>query len=290
MRRFLFFVFAAIACCVLALAGAGELLSRPAVSHVGTPPPSLPASVVRLSGAANESIMGWFARGEPGNGAILLLHGVRGDRTDMLARASFLHDAGYAVLLIDLPAHGESGGDRITFGAREAEGVTAALNYLRRELPGEAIGIIGVSLGAASTVLAHPATPADAVILESMYPTIEEAVTNRLTMRLGPPGALLTPPLLWQLPLRTNVHAEDLRPIDHLPSLDAPVLIISGSEDRHTPWPETRRLYEAASEPKELWRVEGAAHVDLHGFQPEQYESRVLQFLQRHLRDEVSQN
>jgi len=205
----------------------------------------------------------------------------------MLRRARFLNQAGYAALLVDLPAHGESSGDRITFGAREAAGVTTALEYLRRELPDERVGIIGVSLGAASTVLANPKPAPDAVILESMYPTIEEAVADRLVMRLGPLGASLVSPLLWQMPLRTSVHAQDLRPIQHLPSLGAPVLIVSGAEDKHTTWAETQRIFDSAVEPKELWRVEGAAHVDLHAFQPEEYERRILRFLAKHLRNEA---
>lgn len=275
---------AALLCAGAALFAAGEVLSRPAARPIGAPPADFPARVVHLDGSATGDVVGWFAAGQPGQGAVLLLHGVRADRTQMTQRARFLNRAGYATLLIDLPAHGESAGSRITFGAHEAAGVAAALAYLQREAQGERIGVIGVSLGAASTVLAHPAPPPAAVILESMYPTIEEAVVDRLTMRLGPPGAALAAPLLWQLPLRAGVDARELRPIEHLAALRAPVLIVSGSEDRHTTWPETQRLFDAAAEPKELWRVEGAAHVDLHAYQPEPYERRVLQFLGRHLR------
>lgn len=267
------------------LFGAGEMLSRPAIRPVGAPPADLPVLGVRLHTASGASIIGWFARGQPGKGAVLLLHGVRTDRTQMLRRARFLNQAGYAALLVDLPAHGESSGDRITFGAREAAGVTTALEYLRRELPGERVGIIGVSLGAASAVLAEPKPAPNAVILESMYPTIEEAVADRLVMRLGPLGASLVPPLLWQMSLRTGVHAQDLRPIQLLPRLGAPVLIVSGTEDKHTTWARTQRLFDSAVEPKELWRVEGAAHVDLHTFQPEEYERRILRFLAKHLRN-----
>jgi uncharacterized protein len=286
-RRFALAALIGLTGLVVLIFGAGEVLSRPAVRLIGEPPPDFPARGVRLSTASGTSVAGWFARGQPGQGAVLLLHGVRADRTQMLRRARFLNQAGYAALLVDLPAHGESAGDRITFGAREAAGVKTALEYLRRELPGERVGIIGVSLGAASTVLAHPNPAPDAVILESMYPTIEEAVADRLVMRLGPLGAGLVPPLLWQMPLRTGVRAQDLRPIQHLPSLGAPVLVASGSEDKHTTWAETQRLFDSASEPKELWRVEGAAHVDLHAFQPVEYERKILRFLARHLRNEA---
>ncbi len=286
-RRLALVAFAGVLVCAALVLGAGEVLSRPAARSIGPPPPDFPAQTVHLRTASGGTVVGWFARGQVAGGAVLLLHGVRADRTQMLRRARFLHEAGYATLLIDLPAHGESSGERITFGAREAEGVIAAMGHLRRELPAERVGIIGVSLGAASTVLAQPHPATDALVLESMYPTLEEAVADRLAMRLGSLGAHLAPLLLWQLPLRTGVWATELRPITRLADVHAPVLVVSGAEDRHTPWAETQRLFEAATEPKELWRVEGAAHVDLHAWEPKEYERRILRFLARHLRGQA---
>jgi fermentation-respiration switch protein FrsA (DUF1100 family) len=267
--------------------GAGEVLSRPAVRAVGKPPPDFPAQVVRIPTDSGRFVVGWFAPAEKQGPAVLLLHGVRADRTQMLRRARFLVEAGYSALLIDLPAHGESPGDRITFGARESAGVRASVKFLRHALPSQRIGIIGVSLGAASTVLAGLQPSADAVVIESMYPTIEEAVSDRLTMRLGPFASELVPLLLWQLPLRTGVSPSELRPIEKLPRLHSPLFVISGAEDRHTKWEETQRLYEAAQPPKELWKVPKAAHVDLHLFAPEEYQRRILVFFGKHLRNEA---
>ncbi len=209
--------------------GVGEWLSHPAIRTIGPPPPDFSAREVRIETAPAGHVAGWFAPGQRGQGAVLLLHGVRSDRTQMLGRARFLNRAGYSTLLIDLPAHGESTGDRITFGAREAAGVKAALGFLRRESPGGRIAVIGVSLGAASTVLALPSPAPHAVVLESMYPTIEDAVANRLTTILGPAGATLAGPLLWQLPLRAGVSTSDLRPLERIVRLGAPVLIASGA-------------------------------------------------------------
>ncbi|MBV8503087.1 MAG: alpha/beta fold hydrolase [Paucibacter sp.] len=262
---------------------AGEMLSRPARARLGAPPIELKADSVVLRCAKGLRVAGWFARRDGELGAILLLHGVRGNRADMLARAQWLAALGYSVLLIDLPAHGESEGNRISFGLREAEGVRAALAFLRQELPGQRIGVIGVSLGAAATVLAHVEPAPDALVLESMYPTIEEAVADRLEQRLGRPGRWLAPLLTMQLPLRLGISPAQLRPIDAMASLQAPVLVVAGSEDRHTTLAESERLFAAAGEPREIWVVQGAAHVDLHDFDPDGYETRVLGFLRRHL-------
>ncbi len=260
---------------------AGSSLIAVRRQQVG-PAPWPQAQPVSLAAGADARAEGWFLEGA-GRAAVLLLHGIGSDRRSMLARARFLHAQGYAVLLVDLPGQGESLAPAVTFGLREAEGVRTALEWLRRQAPGQKIGVIGTSLGAASLVLCRDCPPVDAVVLESMYPTIEEAVEDRLRMRLGPFGKPLANLLLWQLPLRLDIAATELHPIARLPGLKAPVLIAAGSADRHTTLPETMRLFAAAREPKSLWVVEGAEHVDLHEYAPAEYERRIGEFLALHL-------
>ncbi len=276
----------ALACSIVlaagALFGAGEYLSQPSRRPVGQPPPELFATSIVIQGAGGE-VAGWVARGA-GGGAVLLLHGVRSDRRQMQQRALFLNRLGYTVLSIDLASHGESDGTRITFGAHEAHSVRAAIAYLRRGLPGEKIGVIGVSLGAASTVMARPGKTIDALVVESMYPTIEEAVQNRLAARAGAPGAWLAPLLLQQVPLRTDVPLSALRPLDAMAQLACPVFVLGGALDVQTPASETRRIFDAVRQPKQLWLVDGAAHQDLHDYAAGEYERRIAAFLGTHLR------
>lgn len=263
----------------------GDKLSSPALRSVGKPPPDFPAKTVTIPIGSEESIVGWFAQREPGLGGVLLLHGVGADRRQMLGRGRFLYQQGYSVLLVDLPAHGESNGARITFGTHEGQGVRAALHFLRAQLgPKAKIAAIGVSLGAASLVLSKTEQPLSAVVLESMYSTITEAVANRLELAAGQAARYFTPLLTWQLPLRLGIWPDELEPIAALASLHAPVLIAAGDRDRHTKLAETQRLFEAAGDPKELWIVEGAAHVDLYAFSPKDYEAKITGFLAKYLR------
>jgi fermentation-respiration switch protein FrsA (DUF1100 family) len=122
------------------------------------------------------------------------------------------------------------------------------------------------------------------VVLESMYPTIEEATSNRLRHYLGPIGPIFAPVLLVQLPLRAGVQVEQLRPIAAIAKLGSPVMTASGSRDHDTPSRETVRIFDAANAPKELWIVEGADHVDLHRYAPAEYESKIGNFLAKYLR------
>lgn len=284
MRRLLFTGLALAAGTLLLSLAAGELLTRPARARIGPPPPDLHAEAMHIAYGDGQHVSGWFLPGRTGEGAVLLLHGVRGNRLQMLARARWLQREGIASLLVDLPSHGESSGDRITFGRREALGAQAALGWLRARLPGEKLGGIGVSLGGASLLFTERQPELDALVLESVYPTITDAVQDRLVTRLGPAGAWAAPLLLMQIPLRLGLGVQDLRPIDAIARAQAPLWVASGTEDRSTRWPETEQLFAAAPEPKALWAVAGAAHVDLHDFDATAYRARLLPWLQTHLR------
>lgn len=262
----------------------GDLLSAPVPRTVGNPPADLGAHNVAFASASGSQVHGWLVPGRPGQGAVLLLHGVRGDRRDMISRAQFLHKAGYGVLLIDLQSHGESRGKRITFGYLESRDVCAALSLMQREFPGERLGVIGASMGAAAFVLAKDRPKVSAAVLESMYPTIDQALADRLRLHLGPLGPLLAPVLKMLLRPQLGVTAGDLRPVDRMRELDAPVLIAAGTRDQHTTPEETRAIFAAALAPKELWLVPGAAHVDLHAYGGPEYERRILAYFAQYLR------
>ena len=61
--------------------------------------------------------------------------------------------------------------------------------------------------------------------------------------------------------------------------ITVPKFFIAGTADRETTLQETKDLFNAAAEPKQLWLVDGAAHVDLHAVNKDEYEKRVLEFL-----------
>lgn len=272
----------------MSIVGSGTLancgFARPSQSRVGIAPLALGADTVSFGSRSGSTIHAWFVRGDSGAGAVLLLHGVGDNRRAMIERAGFLHRAGYSVLLPDFQGHGESAGAHITFGALESLDAAAALEFLRVHMPGERLGVIGVSMGGAAA-LVDPAGPlrADALVLESVYPTIDDAVRDRLRAWLGPIGPAFTSPLISLVGRQIGVSRAALRPLDHIGAVGAPVLIAAGTKDRYTPVSETRALYASAPSPKELWMVEGAGHVDLHAFTPLEYERRIGSFLSRNL-------
>lgn len=263
---------------------AGALVA-PSRSVVGDPPRELNATAFTLKSESGSTISGWHSQPRFGSGVVVLLHGIRGSRLSMLARARMLHELGYATVMIDLQAHGESTGEVITVGYLERHDVRAAVEFARKEHPDEPIGVIGVSLGGAAALLASPLS-IDALVLESVYPNIHDAIHNRVSAILGPFSTIPASLLLIQLKLRLGISPTDLRPIDHMPNVGCPVLVASGTEDHHTVESETQAMFSAAQAPKDIWLVDGAAHVDLLRVDPIQYQQRIGDFLYRHLRDD----
>lgn len=261
----------------------GGQLVAPRMAQVGPAPRDLHAESVVIPGQA-APIRGWWISGDTDKASVLLLHGIRANRTAMLGRARLLARQGYSVLLIDLQAHGESPGEAITLGLRESAGVQLARVWIRRKRPDNPIGAVGVSLGGASILLGPSPSGFDAVVLEAVYPDARQALRNRMAMRLGTVAAPLLGKLLEaQVKPRLGISLEQLRPIDHIAAIGAPVLVIAGGKDRHTTPVESAALFARAHEPKEYWLLPGAAHQDFLRADPVGYENRVLGFLDRNL-------
>lgn len=283
MRKLSYFVLSISVIGVLGLYLAGGSLAAPRLHAVGDPPVGFPAEPVTIQRNDGEKIAGWFAAGESDKPGVLLLHSVRSDRREMVGRAHFLLEAGYSVLLIDMQGHGETSGKNITFGFRESHDAHEALSFLRARVKGRKIGVIGVSLGGAASLLGESPVKADAVVLEAVYISIESAVINRVSIRVGKIGEYLAPLLTWQIEPRLGIPLKALSPLNAVKRLKAPVMIIGGTEDRRTPRQESQRLFEQAPEPKQLWLIKGAKHQNFHLYAKAEYEKRILEFLGAHL-------
>ncbi len=254
---------------------------------VGDAPADLPAISISLYSESGSCLAGWHIRSSGRRGVIVLVHPYRGCRLVMVNRARLLHSQGYSVVMVDLRAHGESSGSRVTIGYLERHDVKAAVEFARTSHPNESIGVIGFSMGGVATLLASP-LHVDTIILESVYPDICAAVTNRVRGKLGAFSAIPILLLLVQLKPRLRASVSDLRPIDRLPEIDSPVLIMSGTGDRYTTEADTKAMFNAAVAPKELWLIEDAGHEDLYEFVPRDYEKRLLSFLKQHLPSAVT--
>lgn len=275
MRTKILFLIAVFLFSVAGVWAAGGYLSKPVNQTVKMPE--------EFEKVVFNGTHGSFLKSESTKVCALLMHGVRSNRASMISRSKFLNETGISSLLVDLQAHGETPGNEITFGIRESVDAENGLNYLRNVKECGKIVAIGQSLGGASALLGNGPIQVDALVLESVYPTIEEAVQDRLEMRLGKIGRFVAPLLYWQIPLRINASLSDLKPIIALEKVNVPVFIISGLNDEHTKATETERMYEAANERKQLWLVEGAVHEDIFSYNPKEYKAKIMSFIEQSL-------
>ena len=264
----------------------GGQLYAPNNYRVGPPPANLGAEDVTFPSRSGATLHGWWLPGSQSQAGVVLMHGSGTDRRSMLERARFLKTAGYPVLLFDFQAQGESVGSHVTDGYLEALDARAAVEFMRDRGVGK-VGIIGFSLGAAAAVLGPDGPlPADAMVLEALYPTIEEATADRIRLHLGAWSGWLYPLFTWQLQPRLGIAPAALRPIDRIAEVKTPILLIAGAEDRHTPLAESERLYARAAEPKQLWVVPDAHHEDFYERAPDAYRQHVLDFFAGALRQQ----
>ena len=90
----------------------------------------------------------------PVKGTLILLHGYRDTRENVMHWALCLAEFGYRCVLVDLRGHGRSTGDQIGFGAFEVHDLQQLLDDLqKRGLMGDRAGMLGVSYGASMSLL-----------------------------------------------------------------------------------------------------------------------------------------
>jgi alpha-beta hydrolase superfamily lysophospholipase len=232
-------------------------------------------------------LRGWVVTPSRPRATILLFHGIRNTRTQMFSRLAFLVPAGYRCVAIDHRAHGESDGRRSSFGYHEQHDVRAVLAQARRQWPDQPLAALGLSMGAAALCYAASDVrqAARAVILESLYHDVVTAFQNRLAAGHYP-GYFhrLTRGVIRRCERRIGVLAQQLAPANFIAGLaPVPLLILTGSEDRHSTPDEAERLFSRRNGPGELLLVPGAGHADVCETGGEFYRGELLNFLDRSL-------
>jgi len=241
----------------------------------------LPYENVTLTSRDGLKLAAWYIPG-PKPDAIILIHGIHTNRAVMLPTAAILAEAGYPLLLIDLRGHGESEGNLISYGYREAWDVQAGVEYLAA-LPGiEQIGVIGSSMGGAAVARAAAAKPRlSAVVIQISYSSLPDAVEDAFDNLSIFPKWPFAPLVIALAERRVGVKISEVDSARDLATLSPrPVLIIHTTDDHLFPLHHGQKMYEAAHEPKELWIIENLGHDDPAISREAEYRERVVSFFE----------
>ncbi|HEV2461959.1 MAG TPA: alpha/beta fold hydrolase [Ktedonobacterales bacterium] len=242
-------------------------------------------------------IRGWLMPGLLPDGkqtlqrTIIMVHGIPGNRSAVLRVSAALVQHGFAVLALDLRDNGESASAPRSLGEFEQRDILGAVDFLQTgALPfpllgrPRVIGGWGVSLGAATLLLAAAAEPAlRALVSDSAFADAAAVVRARWDQQGLPswllPGALLAGQLLY------GVNYDQARPVAVVAQIaPRPILFIHGTADSSVPVANMDQLVAAASQPSnahvQTWRVPGAQHVQAVSLMPEVYVQRMVAFYQ----------
>jgi len=224
-------------------------------------------------------LRGWFVPGSPR--AVVLAPGRGASRWQMLDYAPFLHRAGFALLLFDPRGRGESPGDTDAFGYYEAEDIQAAVAYLKAEKGAESIGVLGLSMGASAGLLAAARSEdIQAVVADSPYANLRLAA---MTAEGNWRTRLFFPIYMWVAKHRLGFNVFAATNVLEVMAQAPPVLLIHGEGDELLSPENSRRLYQRAAGPRELWLVPGAGHGRALEVAGEEYVTRVVRFFRTYL-------
>ncbi len=217
---------------------------------------------------------------------VVVGHGFRRSRRqgDELARA--LLREGYAVLLFDFRASGESTGKYTTFGATEGADIAAAVGYLENVLaiPRGHCAFVGFSMGAAAALL-RPDAVRDmaAVVAVAPYARLDHSMSARTQRFTLLPLDPWYRPATWAFRKVLGFDVADVAPIDHVASIaPTPLLLLGGDRDWRAPPQELYALFDAAKEPCEVEILKGHDHSALEDW-PADLVERIVEFLRRRL-------
>jgi uncharacterized protein len=255
-------ILAAAGLAAFLLANEGSFIYFPEARYAAMPQEfGLRAEPLDIASGQGVLLRGWWIHGD-GSRALLYYHGNGGNISHRLERVKLLVDAlGVDVVLVDYRGYGQSNG-RPNEAGLYADGAAIYGAARERGFAAEKIVLFGESLGSAVAIEIALSHPCRAVILEAPFLSV-------------PAMARAIYPFLPSFLIRTRFDNGS-----KVVRLAVPKLIALAEHDDVVPPAQTRRLYEIAAPPKELYVIRGAAHNDTYAAGGREYLDAWKKFLE----------
>ena len=215
------------------------------------------------------------------------MHGYHDTYESMGAIARHYHELGWNVLLPDQRGHGRSEGDYVGWGYDERLDVLSWVNWIARKDPEAEVLLHGVSMGAATVLMATGGVlprQVKAAVSDCAYTSIEAELRHLLTgakteLPVRLPFAVLFYRLRKTALRRAGFDLRLAAPVEAVGRSKTPTLFIHGADDDFVPTSMVDTLYQAARCPKDLLRVPGAGHAASVGTDETLYWATVDDFI-----------
>jgi fermentation-respiration switch protein FrsA (DUF1100 family) len=204
-------------------------------------------------------------------GTIVHFHGNYGNVSSHFPLALFLLKQGFDVLAFDYEGYGASEGQPSPQNLVD-DGI-ASVRYAQAHLRNSATGVavFGQSLGGSTAIVVTAKEPlVKAAVIEAAFASHAEMARAALGRHV------ITWPLYPIAPLFMNHSLDAIRYVALISP--RPVFFIHGDEDEIVPVRMSKELFERAKEPKKLWIVPGAGHLEPRKKAGAEYEKTVGDF------------
>ena len=217
----------------------------------------------------------------------IIMHGYSSTYCSMLPQAVHFMEKGYHLLLPEQRGHGGSEGDYFGFGFHEHYDLQAYINMVCEKDPEAQILLLGVSMGAATVMMAageYLPSNVKCVIADCGYTSSWDQNVHILKSKYHLPAF---PTLhIGDLLMRFKHHYsyKEAAPIKYVANAEVPMLFIHGDQDNFVPFSMLQPLYETCtSAEKDFLVVVGAEHANSVLVNPELYWQKVDSFISKYI-------
>ena len=144
----------------------------------------------------------------------------------------------------------------------------------------------GISMGAATTMMVsgEPQQPFVKCFVEDCgYTSVWDEFSYELKGQFGLPPFPLMYTTSWLCNAKYGWNFKEASSLNQVRKCKLPMFFIHGDADTYVPTWMVYPLYEAKSEPKELWLAPGATHAMSYKDHPEEYTERVKNFVGKYI-------
>ena len=220
------------------------------------------------------------------NNWVIVVHGYMGEGKDMISQAKQFYERGYNVLVVDLRGHGKSEGDYIGMGWPDRLDLINWANYIIEQNNDCKIVLYGVSMGAATVMMATGEELPENIkvaIEDCGYSSIWEQFKVQLKTLFNLPTFPVLNAANAVCSLRADYRIKDGDCTKQVEKSKTPTLFIHGDQDKFVPFKMLDKVYEVANCEKQKLVIEGAAHAQASGVNPELYWKTIDEFVQKYL-------
>jgi hypothetical protein len=235
---------------------------------------------VKLLTSNKLPIEGWYGSADSAKGCIIFFHGITACKDVLLKEAEQFKAWGYNTLLIDFRAHGNSGGNKGSFGVKETDEVENAFRFAQSK-GNKNILLYGSSLGSVAIfkAVAENKVAPTAIIADMPFGSLQDHLEARARILGFPsqPFAFLV--TLW-VGIENGYNGFNNNAYDYSKKLRCPTLVQWGDRDIYVTEKETQRIFQSlGSKEKKLIVYPGANHESFIQYDPINWQKNVSSFI-----------